>query len=420
MPLKVIVVGGGIGGLAVAGFLRAQHDVTVLERGHYDSQPADYGLSVVANAFGLLQKAGVKLDNLDTVVMTHIWARNYRNEEIRTINFDTRSRFGGAPSVLAKRAKIQDELVRLATSSEFPGKPAVIQRSAKVNQVDIDSGKVLLEDGSTLHGDLIIGADGINSTVRPAILRKDGTSTEPRTHNLMLFMTKVSLESVRNDPELQFLTEPAKQAGLTTCYPPEGPQAKHRMLMYHVSPRELQVLGYTTEREYAEKFDAAKTSIIKDVPVSRVIDEFAPNFPKSFVNLFTHSSIDAWRVRDVPPIDSWSSGKAVLIGDAAHAVTPHAGQGCNVTIEDAEALGYVLRDVESPAQLPRALEIFVKLRKERAEYVARRSRELGNIQSEEDKVQGPIGQEDFARVIYGYQGAEIALKGVSEEVELPN
>lgn len=414
MPLKIIIVGGGIGGLAAAGYLRTRHNVTVLERGQPGQNADDYGLSVVANAFGLLQKAGIKFENLDTVLMTHIWARNYKNEEIRTFHFDTRARFLGAPSILAKRAKIQAELLRLATSPEFPGSPAEIVPGAKVVAVDPDKGQVTLEDGRVIEGDLIVGADGISSLVRAAVFQGDAAPPAPRTHDLMLFMTSVPLEAVQAEPELSFLAEPTKQAGLTTCYPQEGPQAKRRMLMYHVSPREIQVLGYTTEKEFAEKFDSAKTSIVKDVPVSRVVEEFAPNFPKSFVNLFHHGKIDAWRIRDMPPIDRWFRGRAVLIGDAAHAVTPHAGQGCNITIEDAEALGFLLRDVDSPDGIPSALEKFVLLRKDRANFVRRRSRELGNIQSEEEAALGPIGPEAFAKVIYEYQGAEEALKGDSQ------
>lgn len=72
MPLKIIICGGGIGGLSAAGYLRAKHDVTVLERGALDFAADDYGLSVVANSFNLLQKAGIKSENLDMVIMTHV------------------------------------------------------------------------------------------------------------------------------------------------------------------------------------------------------------------------------------------------------------------------------------------------------------------------------------------------------------
>lgn len=409
MPLDIIIVGGGIGGLAAAAFLREHHNVTVLERSPIGSDDRDYGLSVVANAFGLLQKQGIKLENLDTVVMTHVWIRNHKNEIINTILFDTRSRFGGAPSVLLKRRKLLDELKRLATS---PGDVATTLtfRHERVVKVDADNGTVTTQEGDVLRGDLIIGADGINSIVRATVLQDHGSATSPRTHDLMLFLAEVPIEAVRDDPELSFLAEPEKQAGLTTCYPPDGSEAKSRMLIYHVSPRALQVIGYTAEKEFAKLFDSTKTSIIRDIPASRVIDELSADFPKSFVNLFTHGKIDAWRIKDVPPIDKWYRGKAVLLGDAAHAVTPHAGQGCNITIEDAEALGVLLKDVQSSADVPAALETYVTLRKERAEFVSRRSREIGNIQSDDDKAHDPIGSETFVKAIYGYQGAEAALQ----------
>ena len=155
--------------MAVAGYLRAQHNVTVLERGNLDFTINDYGLSVISNAFGLLQKAGIKQENLDGVIMTHLWLRNYNNEELRTIPFDTRRGWSGAsaPSVMTKRAKLQSELLRLATSSEFPGAPADVVCGAQVSRVDVLEGKVSTEDGRLFEGDLIIGADGITSGVRP-------------------------------------------------------------------------------------------------------------------------------------------------------------------------------------------------------------------------------------------------------------
>lgn len=412
MALKIIIVGGGIGGLAAAAYLRPHHDVIVLERGQLDFTIDDYGLSIVSNAFNLLQKAGIKVENLDTVVMTHVWIRNHLNEEIQTINFDTRSRYSGAPSVLAKRFKLQRELLRLAIGEEFPGNPAKIVESAFVTQVDPDMGRVQLADSRSFQGDLIIGADGINSIVRSAVLQNHGGSTlnPMQTHDLLLFMTSVPVEAIKSIPSLAYLANPTEQAGLATIYPSEGPQSKKRILIYNVSPSQLQVRGYTTEQEFANQFDKEKTSILKDIPARRVVQEFSQDFTETLVGLFQHERIDAWRVRDIKPIDRWTRGKVVLIGDAAHAVTPHAGQGCNITIEDSEALGYLLKDATSAADVSVALDRFVGLRKDRAEYVGRRSREQGNIPSEDDKGKVPIDLEIFRKTIYGYQGAEQALK----------
>ncbi|XXG94859.1 hypothetical protein Hte_001118 [Hypoxylon texense] len=413
MPLKIIVVGGGIGGLAAAGYLRAKHHVTVLERGTLDFTMNDYGLSVVSNSFNLLQKAGIKLENLDTVVMTHLWLRGPQNEELSTKHFDTRARFGGAPSVLVKRAKLLKELWRFATSeTDFAGEPANVVQNAKVTRVDALAGSVWTCDGRIFSGDLIIGADGINSVVRSAILGGQDIASTIRNYDTLTFMAQLSVDDIRSDPDFAYLSDPTNQAGLCSAHAKAGPQMNKRILTYHTSAHYLQVVGYTSEKEFTEKFDSSRAAIIKDIPVSRVVEDFAPDFAGGFVNLFRHSKVDAWRIRDVAPMDSWYTGKALLIGDAAHAVTPHAGQGSNITIEDAEALGYLLRDIQSPEAIPTALQKFMLLRKDRVDYVARRSRELGNIRTEDDKTKEPITSEGFAKEIYTYQGVEQALRSL--------
>ncbi|KAI1635402.1 hypothetical protein F4809DRAFT_453525 [Biscogniauxia mediterranea] len=404
MPLKIVICGGGIGGLSAAGYLRAQHDVTVLERGNLDFATNDYGLSIVSNAFTLLQKAGIKSENLDTVVMTHLWVRDHEGNEVNSTHFDTRPRFGGAPSVLVKRAKLQEELMRFATSNEFPGTPAKIIQNAKVARVDSVAGKVWTDDDQVYEADLIIGADGINSAVRSSVFPGKGT---PRSHDLVAFITRVMIEDIKSEPTFAYLIDPTSQAGLSNAQ--RGPHSKKRILLYHTSARDIQVLGYTSEGELAEKFDSQNTGIIKDIPTARVVEEFSSEFADNLVSLFRHGKIDAWRVRDIVPMDTWIHEKVVLIGDAAHAVTQHAGQGCNVTIEDAEALGHLLRDA-SPEDIPAVLKKFMSLRKDRVDLVARRSRQLGNIQSEEDKAKDPISGEEFAKAMYGYQGVEQFLK----------
>jgi salicylate hydroxylase len=410
MPLKIIVCGGGIGGLAAAGYLRAKHNVTVLERGNLDFTINDYGLSVVSNAFNLLQRAGIKSENLDSVVMTHLWMRNYNNEELRTINFDTRRELGGAPSVMTRRAKLQSELLRFATSPDFPGAPAEVIRGAQVTRVDALEGRVWTEDGRSFEGDFIVGADGINSTVRAAVLEDDVPSSRVKLHDLLIFITRVPIETIQGDRTLDYLATPSSQAGLVSFYLPEQSKSRKRLLIYHTSPQEVQVLGYTSEQEFAEKFDFAKVAIIKDIPAARVVDEFSTEFSGNLVGLFKHSEIDAWRIRDIDTCDTWYRGKCVLIGDAAHAVTPHAGQGCNITIEDAEALAYLLKDAGPSDDLTTTLEKFTSLRRDRARFVLRRSREMGNIQSEEYKKLEPISPEKFSVVMHSYQGAEHALK----------
>jgi 2-polyprenyl-6-methoxyphenol hydroxylase-like FAD-dependent oxidoreductase len=92
----------------------------------------------------------------------------------------------------------------------------------------------------------------------------------------------------------------------------------------------------------------------------------------------------AYPIFDMPPVPRWSRGAMALMGDAAHATSPSAGQGAAMAIEDAVVLGQCLRDVPDTAQ---ALRTYEGLRRERVEKVVRYSARVGSA-----KVPGPVGR----------------------------
>ena len=107
----------------------------------------------------------------------------------------------------------------------------------------------------------------------------------------------------------------------------------------------------------------------------------------------------------------WSRGKALLIGDAAHAIVPHAGQGYNLAVEDAEALRYLLKNANEPGDIQDAMAKFVQLRKARAEDVALSSRHMGGLLTDAEREKmGTFDRAAFGRRVYGYQGAEAELQ----------
>ena len=81
-----------------------------------------------------------------------------------------------------------------------------------------------------------------------------------------------------------------------------------------------------------------------------------------------------WPVYDVAELPTWHRGRIGLLGDAAHATSPNAGQGASLALEDAVVLAACLRDVPDPAA---ALRTFETLRKDRAEKIVELSRRLG-------------------------------------------
>ena len=84
--------------------------------------------------------------------------------------------------------------------------------------------------------------------------------------------------------------------------------------------------------------------------------------------------IGAYPIYDVPSLPAWRRGAVCLIGDAAHAIGPHVGQGASLALEDAFVVAKCLRDVSEPSD---AFATFERLRRDRVEPVIRQSRRTG-------------------------------------------
>jgi salicylate hydroxylase len=80
---------------------------------------------------------------------------------------------------------------------------------------------------------------------------------------------------------------------------------------------------------------------------------------------------------DRAPLPRWSSGRLTLLGDAAHPMLPHLGQGVNQALEDAVALATLLGAAPGPAAVPRALAAYEQLRRDRTARVQADSRRNG-------------------------------------------
>jgi salicylate hydroxylase len=153
--LKVIIVGAGIAGLAVARALRENHEVIILEQSHMKNE-VGAAILMGPNASRVLLQFGLSPKRVGSVYCTRVIERTYQNVTQMEFHVDTEKEWG-SPWLLNHRADLHEELRRLATSPDFPGEPPELRLGCTVVSCDPESGNVTLSDGSFLQGDVIIG-----------------------------------------------------------------------------------------------------------------------------------------------------------------------------------------------------------------------------------------------------------------------
>jgi salicylate hydroxylase len=118
---------------------------------------------------------------------------------------------------------------------------------------------------------------------------------------------------------------------------------------------------------------------MEECAVSDAVDAFAGWHP-AVTEMVGATDIGArWALHDLEPLPRWHTARAVLIGDAAHAMVPHQGQGANQTIEDAIVLADCLADAQATGDVPSALARYTNLRRGRTAAVQRLSRRTADL-----------------------------------------
>ncbi len=120
-----------------------------------------------------------------------------------------------------------------------------------------------------------------------------------------------------------------------------------------------------------------------------------------------------WGLYDRRPLDSWTKGRLVLLGDAAHAMLPHIGQGANQAIEDGVALS-VLLEGRAPAEVPDIVRQFEKMRRVRTDVIQAEARKNGlrfdsQYESLEQRDREIANSQAFRRSLFDYDVEKAAI-----------
>lgn len=356
---KALIIGCGIAGPAAAMFLKRAGCEPVIYEAH--PQHDDYAglfLNVGRNGMRVLEELGVS---------EAVRAEGY---EMRVMNFKSGSGkelgeigqpHGEPQGYTVKRGFLHKALREAAERQGIPVKFGRKLASVRMTDHQVTA---TFENGETSSGDFLVGCDGLNSTTRSIVLPD---AAKPRFTGLISFGGYTSMPAMPYRPGVQqmvfgkkaffgYLVKPSKEVyWFGNQHYPGAPTRK-----------ELQSVP---QREWKRILHELYGSDIAPVPdiVQRTTGE-----------------IGVYPIYDMPPQAKWSKGLAVLIGDAIHAISPNAGQGAALALEDAIALAQCIRDIDS---IETAFAKFQQLRQSRVESIVRYSRRLGQRKHAANRVQ---------------------------------
>lgn len=305
----------------------------------------------------------------------------------------------GGDRMIYHRMDLHETLKHFATRSEGEGEPAEIRTSSGVDSCDSEAGIVTLKDGTTVQSDLVIGADGIKSTLRQHVLGHEvqGLPTGLSAYRLML-------------PSFELEKDEAFRSVINPREPVTSMIFAHdrRMIMSPARDGNMYSIVALVPDKSSE-LDTQNSWTTKG-DLNTLLEEYKdfPEWAKAPFKL-CKEDIGLWQLRDTEPLETWHRGRVILIGDAAHAMLPTQGQGASQAVEDAEALGAFFSDVEGQVpfeEVHRKLQEVFDARYERATTTQRYSREAARPATDKGEVTVKMNPAEFMDYNCMYDGAK--------------
>ncbi|HET9141283.1 FAD-dependent oxidoreductase [Actinophytocola sp.] len=350
-PRRALIIGCGISGPVLAMFLhRAGFRPVVYERRSESVSGGGGSFNLAPNGLDVLRTLGLADEVLTVAHPTERIA--FHNHKGRQLGINPEH------TILVDRGELQRILVDAARRT---GVPLEFGRNLTAVE-DPGSGPVTarFDDGSRAEGDLLIGCDGLRSQVRRAV-----APDAP-------------------EPSYTGIIDCGGYSDLPGRLPADGVMRMTFGLRGFFGYQPLPGGKVFWFQNSAAPDDAAVRSLTPDQWRDRLLavhrDDHAP-IPDI---LAASDEVDRFAVYEAPPVPAWSRGRLVLVGDAAHAMAPHTGQGASMALEDAVTLARCLRDNTSIAD---ACAAYQADRKPRVDHVIRQTRQTGA-----QKTPGPVAR----------------------------
>ncbi|MFF1293818.1 MULTISPECIES: FAD-dependent monooxygenase [unclassified Streptomyces] len=338
---RILVIGGGTGGTATALALhKAGFDVEVHEA-HPDSAE-DLGAFLTLASNGM--RALAQIDATDAVTAIGFPLRSMRLLDATGAEVAT-GPLGEADDPLLRFRCLRRGDLNSALQREASRRGVPVRHGARLASVEEGPGSVTARftDGSGATGDLLIGADGLNSTVRKAI----APDARP-VHAAQRVFYGRTRDARPPCEEGQFTMVRCSEAAFGYTVSPDGETYWFaRVTDDPLTAEELTRGGWR---------DPLVSLLRRDTgPAADIVAATGPGAGDVLVTNAT----------EIPPGTPWRSARTLLVGDAAHAASPATGQGAAMALEDAVVLAKSLRDTPDTGT---GLALYEALRRPRVEH----------------------------------------------------
>lgn len=332
---KIVVLGGGIGGLTAAIALAQRGAmVTVLEQAEALKE-VGAGIQISPNGGVVLSALGLGTAlEARSVTATAVELLDYRKERLIT-RLDLQKRAAKHPYLFVHRADLIDILSQAARSADV--KVRLLQKG-----ISVTPGKrpvVHLSNGDQVSADVVIAADGLHSVARPAL---NGTLAPFFTRQVAW---RAIVPNVTAQPNVARLYMGPKRH--LVCYPLRGGE-------------QLNLVAVEERGAWAEEGWSHR-----DTPrnLQAAFADFGPNVQRLLAEV---TDVGLWGLfrHLVAPI--WAKGGVALLGDAAHPTLPFMAQGAVMAIEDAWVLADSLAGAED---IDAGLALYQSRREERVRKI---------------------------------------------------
>ena len=374
--IDILIQGGGIGGLTLAiALLQKGYTVRVVERAHGLSE-IGAGIWMAANPMQVFDRLGFAHKIADAGWMVHrVTLQDYSGDILQVADLSEVSKLFGFETVALHRSVLQKVLFE-----QLPAGVVLFGTEVKSLVQDKDSVSVLLIDGSRIDAKVVVGADGIHSRIRQ-LASLGGDKRYSGSSSYRAIARGARLLSPEFDHDAYEIWGKECRVGFSKI----NADDYYWYMTFDSAPEKSH--SHEERRIHAEK----------------IFGEFFPQWIGLLENTRPGEILQT-DISDLKRLDTWSSGRVGLIGDAAHAATPNLGQGGAMAIEDAHTLA---RAFQQAGLSGKAFEIYEKQRRAKVDWTVSTSWSIGRICHYKNPVMRTLRNAVLKRALSGHSEKQL-------------